>query len=74
MLGCDCVKGLVRPHQIPLDFLFEKVPPDVCGETRIDGIHHLGFLFGLKEPLPIVVVDSKYGLGAKRLDVLTLVV
>lgn len=68
------VKGLIGPQYIPLDFLLEKVTPKVGGKTPFKSIHHFSFLLRLKKPLPVVVVYSKDRLGAKRLDVFTLVV
>ena len=70
----NCVESLIRSHGLPVDVLFEKVAPYVCGKTGLDGFHHLSFLLRLKEPLPIVIVDGKDSLWTKRPDVTTLIV
>ena len=70
----NCVESLIRSHGLPVDVLFEKVAPNVCSKTGLDGFNHLSFLLRLKEPLPIVIVDGKDSLWTKRPDVTTLIV
>ena len=73
LLG-NCVESLIWSHHLPLNLLFEKVAPYMSGKTGLDGLNHLHYFLRLKEPLPIVVVDSKDGLWAERPDVTTLIV